>query len=96
MMTAATKNLATENIRDQIADAISAVLSLLVEHPQSITVQYVIGESTTIFRVETDQRNIGQVLGSRGKHIDSLRTLVSSMAGKHNIRAIIEIPYFPK
>lgn len=95
-MGAVEKKQAAENIRDHIADAIRSVLNLLVEHPQSIEVHYVIGDSTTVFRVETDQRNIGQVLGSRGKHIDSLRTLVSSMAGKHNIRAIIEIPYFPK
>lgn len=88
--------LTSENIREQIANMIQTVLCILVDDPENLSVKVIVGENTTIFHVETDRKNIGQVLGSRGKHIDCLRTLVNSMAGKHNIRAVVEIPYFPK
>jgi predicted RNA-binding protein YlqC (UPF0109 family) len=85
-----------KNIREQIAGSLLQIVQLLVDNPSSINVRYEVGENTTVFHIETEQKNIGSILGSRGKHIESLRTIVTAAAARNHIRAVISLPYYKK
>lgn len=66
----------------------------LVDAPERIRVSITQGEKTTIYKIECEQRNIGQIIGSKGKNIGAVRTVISSIMARKGIRAIIEIPFF--
>lgn len=66
----------------------------LVSHPEEIRVTFSNGEKTTIYNLDCTQRIYGQLIGSGGKNIQSLRTLVQAMTARRGFRSIIEIPYF--
>jgi|SRR6185312_15037555 len=83
-------------VRKKIEDLLNAILSQLLQDSNSTKVKVIVHEHTTIFFIDTDQKNIGQIIGTRGKNITSLRTIVNSIAGRNNIRAIVEIPFFTK
>lgn len=84
------------DLRKHLATLITQLVANLVDHPDSIQVRFEVGEATTVFYIDTDQRNMGQIIGTHGKNINSLRTIITAIAGKNNIRAIIEIPYFDR
>lgn len=83
-------------LRNHLAALITQLVVNLVDHSESIRVRFEIGEATTVFYIDTDQRNMGQIIGTHGKNINSLRTIVTAIAAKNNIRAIVEIPYFDR
>ncbi len=66
----------------------------LVDHPETILVSLVVGEKTTIYKVECDQKCLGQIIGSKGKNIGGVRAVIAATMARKGIRAIVEIPYF--
>lgn len=83
-------------LRNHLAALITQLVVNLVDHPASIQVRFEVGEATTVFCIDTDPRNMGQIIGTHGKNINSLRTIIAAIAAKNNIRAIVEIPYFDR
>lgn len=81
--------------RDEVLSILQSILKKMVLYPERILVSYVVGEKTTIFKVDCCQEDLGRVLGSKGKNINGLRAIVSSMTAMSGIRSIIEIPYYP-
>lgn len=69
-------------------------LQLIVDHPSEVSVSIVQGQRTTIYKVDCTQRNLGKILGCKGKMITSLRNLILALTARHGIRSIIEVPYY--
>ncbi len=88
-----TKTVVKDN-REDMRKLLETILRELVVHPDDVKVDYEIGQRTTVFHVRCSRRVIGQVLGSRGKHIQGLRAILLGMTSKAGYRSIIEIPYF--
>jgi len=87
---AALKNEVIEMARRHLLD----LLLLIVDHHEEISVNVECGNRTTIFRIDCSQRNLGKVLGSKGRMIMSLRNVVLAITARHGFRSIIEVPYF--
>lgn len=49
-------------------------------------------KAANVFRVNCAKENLGQIIGSQGKTIMGLRSIVHSMTARIGIRSIIEIP----
>lgn len=81
--------------REEVRDILLMVLKKMVSFPESVNVFYVVGERTTVYKVDCCKEDLGRVLGSRGKNISGLRAVVAAMTAMSGIRSIIEIPYFP-
>ena len=80
---------------EQLRACLESCLRLIVLHPEEVNVSIFQGENTTVFKVDCTQRNIGRILGAKGKNIDSMRVFVQSVAWKNGYRAVIEVPFFP-
>ncbi|WII71625.1 KH domain-containing protein [Bdellovibrio sp. 22V] len=83
-------NLAREEGRKLLEGLIRG----LVDYPDTIQVSYAVGDKTTVYRVECDQRCLGQVIGSKGKNISGVRAVLSATMARKGIRAVVEIPYY--
>lgn len=78
--------------REHARVILETILRNLVDHPDSIKVTYRVGERTTVYQVQCEKGNLGQIIGAKGKHIDSLRTIMLAITARQGIRSIIEIP----
>jgi len=73
---------------------IETVLKGMVDYPESIIVTYFMGEKTTVFKVDCDQKCLGQIIGAKGKNISGVRAIVAATMARQGIRAIVEIPFY--
>lgn len=83
-----------DSARDHMKSLLEEIVINMVGQSDHISVSYAVGEKTTVFKVDCPQEAIGRLIGSKGKNINALRTVVSAMMWTSGIRAIIEIPYF--
>lgn len=87
---ACNKDEVIETVRKQL----ESFLHLLVDHPTEVKISVEQGERTTIFKIDCTQRNLGKVLGCKGKMITSLRNMALAVTARHGFRSIIEVPYY--
>ena len=83
-----------ETERISCRDLLSTMIKGLVDYPETVSVDYTVGEKTTIFNVQCSQKCMGQVIGSKGRNISSVRSVIAAVMARKGIRAIVEIPYF--
>lgn len=83
----------SNNVREAGKEMILSVLRLMMDKPESIKVEYAVGERTTVFKIECHPETLGQLIGAKGKNISGLRAIVTAVMARQGIRAIIEIPY---
>lgn len=57
-----------------------AIVKELVDHPEDVEVQEVIGERTTILELKVHPDDVGKVIGRRGRIISALRIIMKSAA----------------
>jgi predicted RNA-binding protein YlqC (UPF0109 family) len=74
-----------------IAHCLRDALSLIVQHPDRMSVTCTFGERTIIYEVDVAKEDFGRLLGVGGKNINAFRTILASMAGAVGERAIIQI-----
>jgi predicted RNA-binding protein YlqC (UPF0109 family) len=72
-------------------DLIEYIAKNLVEKPDSVVVNEVAGEKTTIIEISVDREDIGRIIGKKGRTARALRTILNAAAMKQNKRAALEI-----
>lgn len=81
--------------RDAVANEIRSLIlsffSVLLKSPQEASVAIIQGDKTTVMEVDIRQEDFGRLLGSRGKNIGALRTLIAAMGATHNVRVILSV-----
>ncbi len=76
---------------DVVKNLIVVIVKALVDRPDEVEVNAVMGQHSTIFELIVDRDDIGKVIGKRGVHAQALRTLVAAIGGKYKIRCVLEI-----
>ncbi|MDD5013901.1 MAG: KH domain-containing protein [Atribacterota bacterium] len=72
-------------------ELIELIIKGIVDNPDKVEINEIIGEKTSIFEVKVDSSDIGKVIGRQGRNIKSIRTIVNAAAQKDDKRVIIEI-----
>ncbi|MGE5085326.1 MAG: KH domain-containing protein [Bacillota bacterium] len=85
-----------EQARQRGRQVLHSILSEMIDHAEHIVVSYTVGQGTTIFKVDCHPKSLGQLIGSRGKNISSIRAVMGAMMARQGIRAIVEIPYIAR
>lgn len=70
---------------------IEYVAKSLVDRPESVKVNEVDGERTTIIELRVAQEDLGKVIGKHGRTAQALRVLLHAIATKANKYAVLEI-----
>lgn len=64
---------------------------LIVEYPQDVRINEILGNQTVIFEIRVNPLDRGQIIGKNGKIIKALRSILISAAAKKSQKVIIEI-----
>ncbi|TFG65088.1 MAG: KH domain-containing protein [Spirochaetales bacterium] len=63
----------------------------LVDEPDSVAVNIIEGEKSTILELKVAQDDIGKVIGKHGRIAKAVRTLLSAASTKTGKRVVLEI-----
>ena len=72
-------------------ELIELIIKGIVDNPDKVEINEVIGEKSSIYEVKVDSDDIGKVIGRQGRNIKSIRTIVNAAAQKDDKRVVIEI-----
>jgi predicted RNA-binding protein YlqC (UPF0109 family) len=74
-----------------LKELIELIIKGIVDNPDKVEINEILGEKTSIFEVRVDSNDIGKVIGKQGRNIKSIRTIVNAAAQKDDKRVVIEI-----
>ena len=63
----------------------------LVDHPDKVSVQEVVGPRANLYRLRVHPQDVGRIIGKRGSVINAIRTVVRVAAENKGVRAILEV-----
>ena len=72
-------------------DLVLYITKALVDNPEKVEVNEVVGEKSTVIELKVDETDRGKVIGKEGRIIKSIRTIINSASAKIDKRATVEI-----
>lgn len=75
----------------ELRDLINYVSKALVDMPEKVEVNEVIGEQTTVIELKVDKTDLGKVIGKQGRTARALRTILNAASTKLKKRSVLEI-----
>ena len=70
---------------------ILTIAKSLVDKPDEIELNKIIGEKMTVFELHVAKDDVGKVIGKHGQTAHAIRTLLTATATKLKKRAVLEI-----
>jgi predicted RNA-binding protein YlqC (UPF0109 family) len=77
--------------RDKMKDLIAYIAKALVDDPDSVHVNEVEGEKTSVIELTVAKEDLGKVIGKQGKTARAMRTILSAASTKIKKRSVLEI-----
>lgn len=75
----------------ELKELIEYVSRSLVDRPEDVKVNEVVGEQTTVIEVEVHETDRGKVIGKKGRTARALRTILNAASTKLKKRSVLEI-----
>ncbi len=75
----------------ELKDLIAYVSKALVDMPDAVSVNEIIGEQTTVIELKVDKTDLGKIIGKQGRTARSLRTILNAASTKLKKRSVLEI-----
>ena len=75
----------------ELQKIVEALVKRLVSLPDQVEVKENQEEKTIVFEVRVDKKDMGKVIGKKGKTIEALRTIIGAFGVKQNKRCIFQL-----
>ena len=72
-------------------ELIKHIAQSLVDNPDKVEVNEVIGEQTSVIALRVAKEDLGKIIGKQGRTAQSIRTILSAASAKVHKRAGLEI-----
>ena len=72
-------------------DLMLMIAKLLVDKPDEVDLQEVLGEKTTVLELRVAKEDLGKVIGKQRKTARTMRVILNAAATKLKKRAVLEI-----
>ena len=72
-------------------ELVEILAKALVDHPEQVEVNEVVGEQSIILELKVAQDDMGKVIGKQGRIAKAIRTVVMAAAIKEEKRVVVEI-----
>ena len=74
-----------------LAELIEYIARALVDEPDSVRVNEISGEQTSVLELRVARDDVGKVIGKQGRTARAMRTILSAVSMKLRRRAVLEI-----
>ncbi|MCP4912091.1 MAG: KH domain-containing protein [Oligoflexia bacterium] len=75
----------------ELKELINYVSKSLVDMPEEVEVNEIVGEQTTVIELKVDKSDLGKVIGKQGRTARALRTILNAASTKLKKRSVLEI-----
>ena len=75
----------------ELAKLIEMIAKALVDKPDEVGVNEVVGENTTVLELKVAKDDLGKVIGKQGRTARSIRTVLNGASTKLKKRTVLEI-----
>jgi predicted RNA-binding protein YlqC (UPF0109 family) len=75
----------------ELKTLIEYVAKALVDMPDNVEVNEIVGEQTTVIELKVDKSDLGKVIGKQGRTARALRTILNAASTKLRKRSVLEI-----
>lgn len=72
-------------------ELIERIVKALVDKPEEISINEVVGESTTAIELKVAKEDLGKVIGKKGRTAVAMRTILNAAGTKIGKRYVLEI-----
>ncbi|MBI3019470.1 MAG: KH domain-containing protein [Deltaproteobacteria bacterium] len=72
-------------------ELIEMIAKALVDVPDQVQVEEVVGEQTTVVELKVAKEDLGKVIGKQGRTASAMRTILNAAATKLRKRCVLEI-----
>ncbi len=76
---------------DNMKDLIEYIAKALVDEPDQVKVNEVVGEKTSVLELTVAKEDLGKVIGKQGRTARAIRTILSAASTKIRKRSVLEI-----
>ncbi len=80
----------SENL-SELAKLIEMIAKALVDKPDDVSVNEVVGENTTVLELKVAREDLGKIIGKQGRTARSIRTVLNGASTKIRKRTVLEI-----
>ena len=74
-----------------LKEPITEIAKALVDRPEMVQVNELVGEKTTVLELRVAPEDIGKVVGRQGRTARAMRIILNASATKLRKRAVLEI-----
>lgn len=74
-----------------LKDLVDFMARALVDNPDQVEVNEVVGEQTTVVELTVAKEDLGKVIGKQGRTAKSMRTILNAASTKLQKRSVLEI-----
>ncbi len=74
-----------------LRDLVEFMAKSLVDRPEEVDVNEVVGEQTTVIELKVAKEDLGKVIGKQGRTARSMRTILNAASTKLQKRSVLEI-----
>ena len=75
----------------ELAKLIEYMARMLVDFPDQVSVNEIVGENTTVLELKVAKEDLGKVIGKQGRTARSVRTILNGASTKLRKRTVLEI-----
>jgi predicted RNA-binding protein YlqC (UPF0109 family) len=72
-------------------ELIKRIAQAMVDDPEQVSVKEVEGDRTIVLELKVSKRDIGKIIGKRGRNADAIRTLLSAATAKSKKRVVLQL-----
>ncbi|MDD5131354.1 MAG: KH domain-containing protein [bacterium] len=74
-----------------LKDLVEYIVKALVDEPDKVSVNEVLGEQAVVLELRVSQPDIGKVIGKQGRIVKAIRLLLGAAGSKAKKRIVLEI-----
>ncbi len=74
-----------------LREMVEQIAKAIVDHPDQVRVNEVVGEQTTVIELKVAKEDLGKIIGKGGRTAKAIRTLLTAASTKDSKRAVLEI-----
>ena len=75
----------------ELKDLVEVIAKALVDEPDTVDVKEVDGDKSTVIELRVSNQCLGNIIGKKGRNIQSIRTIVNAAAAKLNKRVMLDV-----
>lgn len=76
---------------ESLKDLVEFMAKALVDYPDKVEVNEIVGEQTTVVELKVSKEDLGKVIGKQGRTARSMRTILNAASTKLHKRSVLEI-----